>query len=147
MGVYSRFKKDASGFRNLVELLESTPKERRDRMIEVGQSEDPDYTNLALKYMLSFEDILNLPDLELAELMHEAPGRVVAMAICKQPKEVKERFMRQCIGTKLGELRDDLDSENSLAAIGGAQLKVISIARQLEKKGRLRTKRIPQNAT
>ncbi len=44
MGVYSRFKKSAHGFRKLVELLETTPAARRKKMVEVGMLKDPDYT-------------------------------------------------------------------------------------------------------
>jgi hypothetical protein len=44
LGVYSRFKKSAHGFRKLVELLETTPAARRKKMVEVGMLKDPDYT-------------------------------------------------------------------------------------------------------
>ena len=51
MGVYTRFKRNPDGLRQLVELLESTPSSRRQKMIDVGMQEDPDYTKQALQYV------------------------------------------------------------------------------------------------
>ncbi len=147
MGVYSRFKKNPDGLRSLVELLESTPRERRQKMIEVGIQEDPDYTDRALALMLTFEDILQLPDGELAELTASSPPAVLAAAIFRQPEAVKERFLKATPPRQQGELRDAMEIEPELRAIGGAQLKLISIARQLEKKGFIQTKRIPLSSS
>ena len=69
MSVYARFKRTQEGFRSLIELLETTPMSRRQKMIDVGMAEDPVYTEKALSYVLTFEDVIQLPDLELAELI------------------------------------------------------------------------------
>ena len=68
MSVYARFKRSPEGFRKLVELLESTPPSRRQKMIDVGMEEDAEYTNRALQYVMNFDDIIKLPDTELAEV-------------------------------------------------------------------------------
>ena len=81
MSVYSRYKRDPDGFRKLVELLETTPKERRERMIEVGKKEDYDYTEKALSYLMTFKDILEMKDEELAEVLVKAPPRMIAISI------------------------------------------------------------------
>ena len=143
MGVYTRFKRDPDGFRALVELLESTPASRRQKMIDVGMDEDRAYTEKALEYVLTFEDILNLPEGELAELTAAAPARSISTAVASLGPEVRERFLRATPPKKMGEVRDGFDHPVTKAEIGGAQMKLIQVARSLEKQGHIRTKRIP----
>lgn len=145
MSVYSRYKRQPDGFRALVELLESTPSLRRKKMIDVGRIEDPDYTEDALRHMMSFEDILGMPDMELAEVVAEAPPKMTAFAIAKASDAIKTRFVRCASPQRAAEIRDFLDEATNLGAAdrGGAQLKVVEAARALERRGVIRTKRIP----
>lgn len=143
MGVYTRFKRSPEGFRALVELLESTPASRRQKMIDVGMQEDPEYTRKAMEYVLTFEDITVLPDLELAEVMAKAPSRMTAYALSSAPEEVKMRFIQNAPPMIAAEIRDYLSIKVGPREIGGAQLKLVAIARELEKKGFVRVKKIP----
>jgi len=144
MGVYTRFKRTPDGFRQLVELIETTPAARRKKMIDVGMQEDPDYTQEALSYMMTFEDILALPDNELAELLSKAAPRTVAFAIKATGDDVKTRFIKCAKAPANGEIKDYLGATCSLSETGGAQFKLIEIARLLEKKGFIKTKHIPE---
>src|SRR4051812_32826622 len=97
MSVYARFKRDPDGFRKLVELLETTPISRRQKMIDVGMAEDAPYTEKALSFVMTFEDVMKLPDLELAELIATAPTRMTGYAVAKASKEVQQRFLKNAI--------------------------------------------------
>jgi flagellar motor switch protein FliG len=144
MGVYSRYKqKGQEGFRELVQLLETTPIARRERMIEVGRQEDPAYTEQALQFMLTFEDLTKLPDLELAELLAKAPARTIAYALMNSEQDVIERFLRNGQVSVAAEVRDYLGTKVGPREIGGARLKLIEFARRLEQRGLLSVKRIP----
>jgi flagellar motor switch protein FliG len=144
MGVYNRFKKNPDGFRQLVELLESTPMSRRKKMIDVGMQEDAEYTQKALQYVLTFEDVLNLPDLELSEVLADAPPRFTAYAIHKASQAIKDRFITKSIPKVAVEVREYLETPNvTTIQIGGAQMKLIETTRKLERKGLISTKRIP----
>lgn len=144
MGVYTRFKRDQGGLRKLVELLETTPSVRRQKMIDVGMAEDPDYTKKALELMMTFHDVIKLPDLELAEVIAQAPsGRTIAYAIKPSTPDVHERFLRNSKPQIAAEVKDLLSVEMGAREIGGAQLKLVEIARKLEKQGLVKTKRIP----
>lgn len=146
MSVYARFKRDPEGMRKLVELLETTPMSRRQKMIDVGNAEDPDYTEKALGFVMTFEDVMNLPDLELAEVISAALPRMTGFAISKSRPEVKERFLKNAIGGKQAEIRDFMEVNPTLSEVGGAQLKLVEVTRGLEKKGLIKTKQIPRNA-
>ena len=143
MGVLTRYKKDPDGFRKFVELLESTPQVRRQKMIDVSQAEDPEYTRAAMALMLNFQDILALPEMEMAELVAVAQPRTTAMALYQADADTRAKFVR-CAKPHVGaEIRDYLDTPNvPLREVGGAQLKLIEVARSLEHKGLIKTKRI-----
>src|SRR5271156_394778 len=94
MGVYTRFKRSPEGLRALVELLETTPIDRRKRMIEMGMAEDAAFTKRAQEFMLSFEDLVQLPDPELAELIALAPPRITACAMSNAEDGTQKRFLR-----------------------------------------------------
>jgi len=143
MGVYSRFKKSAEGFRQLVELLESTPPSRRQKMITVGMLEDPEYTVKALEYVMTFEDVIGLSEPELAELMATLSPRIVAYAIAFLDKEIQKKFIR-CSRTAIAdELESCLEAKIGASEAKGAQLRLIVATRELEKKGLVRKKQIP----
>ena len=143
MSVYARFKKNPDGLRALVELLESTPASRRQRMIEVGMEEDPAYTERALSFMMTFEDILTLPDLELAEVLAQAPPKMSAYAVALAPEETKIRFLKNAIPKVMAQIKDSLIDKVGPREVGGAQMKLIETARKLEKQGFVRAKKIP----
>jgi len=142
MGVYTRFKKSPGGLRQLVELLEATPIIRRQKMIDVGMEEDPEYTQKALRCMMNFMDIIGLPDLELAEVIADTSPQLVGLAIHSATAEVKARFLRMTPSKKVVEVREAFELSATPQVIGGAQNKMIQSARQLEKRGIVKTKRI-----
>jgi len=144
MSVYSRYKKDPGGFRQLVELLESTPMSKRERMIDVGMEEDPEYTQKALALCISFEDIVQISDMELAEIIAATPPRMTGMAIASLTPEVKQRFLKNTMPKQMAEVKEGMEEKAGLKEIGGARLKLILTARQLEKKGAIKLKQIPR---
>src|SRR4051794_30847369 len=102
MGVYTRFKKAPDGLRALVELLETTPMSRRKKMIDVGMLEDPAYTEKALQLVLTFKDILAMPDLELAEVVHATPPELVGFAIHSASEEIQDKFLNMAPPRAIG---------------------------------------------
>lgn len=146
MSVFSRYKRSPQGFRTIVELWESTPPKRRQKMIEVGQQDDPEYAEQILRHMLSWEDILALSDLELAEVIANAPGNITAMAIAPLDEETRIRFLKNAIPQKMAEIRERLE-EGKISAweTDGARLKMVERTRELERNGVLRVKVIPVN--
>lgn len=146
MGIYWRYKQNPGGFRNLVELLESTPPSRRQKMVDAGLAEDAGYTMDALKYVMDFNDILSLPDMELAEVVAKAPPQIVAYALRGLTPPNVERFLRCARPAIAAEIKVYLESAPSPRDISGAQMKLITTARELEKRGLVKTKMIPNAA-
>lgn len=143
MSIYARYKRGAEGFRQLVELMESSPKDRRDKMIQAGMKEDPEFTKRAIQYFISFEDIIKLNDSELAEVVATATPKIIATSVANQPDDTKKRFLRCAKGAAAAEIRDLMEAEYTLKEIGGARLKMIAVTRQLEKRGLISLKKLP----
>lgn len=143
MGIYTRYKRSPDGLRQLVELLEQKAGPKRQVLIDAGMNEDPDYTQLALQYVISFADVEALNDMELAEVLSATPPPVVGMAFSRSKPEVKERVIKCANPRSAAEFKDALESTDEKAPIGGAQLKLIAAMRKLEKKGVVKTKRVP----
>lgn len=143
MSVYTRFKRAQGGFRQLIELWETTPIERRKRMIEIGMEEDPAYTQKAMDLVMTFHDVLGLGEMELAELVAITPPRMIAFALGNAEADTRERFVRCAKPAIASEIRDFFNQQIGPREIGGAQLKVVEKLRELERKGIVKVKRIP----
>jgi flagellar motor switch protein FliG len=146
MGVFTRYKKSPEGLRQLVELWETTPLSRRQKMIDVGMQEDPSYTQKVLQYLFTFEDITKLPDLELTEVISETPIQFVGFAVHRSDETLKARFMSKCPARLALGLKEVLQDDSvTPGQVGAGKTKMIEVARQLERKGLIQTKRIPMN--
>jgi flagellar motor switch protein FliG len=144
MGVYTRFKRDPDGLRKLVELLEVTPGARKQKMIDVGMAEDPDFTQKALQYCIDWDDIIKLNDLELAQVIYETPARMTAYAIFCSPEDLKTRFLNKANPRSAAEIKETLEQPGiTPTQIAGAQLKMIDVTRKCEKRGAVKVKRVP----
>lgn len=144
MGSLTRFKRTPEGLRQLVQLWETTPLVRRQKIIELAKQEDPEYTKKALEYVITFEDILKLPDLELAEVLAATPPQQTAYALHQTGNEVRDRIFSR-VKLPLGhEIKEALaNSTPNPTLVEGAQLKMVEVTRKLERTNVIRTKKIP----
>lgn len=113
-------------------------------MIDVGMKEDPEYTKKAMAYVFSFQDILTLADMELAEVLSKVPGKIVGFALHGLDSELQKKCLGLMKPPGMGEAKEFLDATAGNNEINGARLKVISTARELEKRGLVKAKRIPE---
>jgi len=75
--------------------------------------------------------------------MARAPARIAAYAIQGLEQAERDRFLK-CTPPKLiSEVKDFLEVKALPSEISGARTKVITIARELERKGLVKTKAIP----
>jgi flagellar motor switch protein FliG len=143
---YTRYRKPG-GFRLYVELLESLPTERRQKLIDAGKVEDPEITEKALEYCITTNDILALGDSELMEILESAPPILSGQAFYSLDDTQKRKILMLCKSKTGSQIRDVFDGpEISTPLIGGARLKLIAVARSLEKKTIIKLKQIPVNA-
>lgn len=143
-----RYLKDEHGLRKYVELLESTPTKKRQTLIEASRAENPAFVAAAEKYLLTFDAITRLPDMEVTEVLGASGLKttVIAIAIASvEDAAAKERLIslipRNLAPAVVQDLKDNPAPKPM--DIGGARLQLIKKARELESKGRLESVQIP----
>jgi flagellar motor switch protein FliG len=141
MGVYSRYKKQQDGLDNVCALWESSSAVKRQKMIEVGMKEDPEYTKMALSNMLNFEDIIKVSDSILMEILEKAPAYSIANSLRSYPQQ-KDRFLKLAPARFRLDLKFFFDIKVSPAEETNAHMFFIKTARSIEKKHGLKIKRM-----
>jgi len=146
MSVYQRYKKDSDGFRKIVQLMEVAPTVQREKMLRLGQKEDPEYTKKILQHMMVYEDFFKLPDMELAEVISACYPQALAALMSLMSKEDQERILKNAVPNSLRLLREQLEycelqeKKFSSTEIEMLQLKLIGFMRALERAGKIRVK-------
>jgi len=146
MSMFDRYKKDPNGegLRKLVEFWELTPKDKRQKLIEIGMQDDPEFTQLATSFLLTFDDITSLDGLYLTEVLSDMPSRYLGFMISGLTPELQEKF-KKCIPPKMmPEVRDAIEENPTPQDRGVGIYKLFEATRKMERMGRLNLKKIPR---
>lgn len=148
MGI-DRYTKDDEGFRKYLELIESTPSAKRKAFLDSAKVENPKFAEAAEKYLLTFERILALPDLELTEVFGSRELKAAELAVGIASVEdvgIQEKIVkmvpRELSAAVLRLLKEDPNPKPY--AVGIARLKIIQASRSLEKRGKLKSVQVPR---
>ena len=142
--VLTRYKrKGPVGLREFAGLLESTPLDRRKRILETALAEDPRYVELAQKYVYVFDDVFKLPSQEFDILMGTVPPRLMGVALQGVDPEQLRLILQSCQPRVRSGIQEVIDQSATPVQISGARYKVIEFLRGLEKSGHILTKAIP----
>lgn len=144
-----RYLRDDKGFRKYVVLMETTAPAKRKTLMDAGRAENALFVETAEKYIITFEKITKLPDMELTELLG-APGLSVE-AISTALMSVadlghRERLVGLVPRKILPAVANDMkiNTEPKPQAIGNARFQFIQKARELEEAGLLKSFQIPK---
>jgi len=142
--VLTRYKrKGVSGLRDFAALLESTPQDRRKKILDAALADDPRYVELAQKYMYVFEDVFKLPAHELDIVLGTVPPRLLGMALKGTEESVLRSILNQSQPRVRSGIQEVLEENLTPVQISGARYKVLETLRMLERKGDILTKAIP----
>lgn len=149
MSITARHKKPGA-FRLLVTSMETTPPERREKIMNAIQADDPELAAHLQKSLFSFAEFSTLGDLALAEIIGEFQNemRTVALALykCKDEALVAKFLRNMAASTAAGykEAAEEL-KEVKVREQVSAQFRMIAKARELEKNARLKLKSLSGN--
>ena len=144
-----RYVNNDEGFRKYVELMETTPPKKRQEFLTAAKAENPLFAENVEKYLITFEKITKLPEMELAEVFgaEGLKAEVIANAILSvQDPGLKEsllRFVPKKLAASVSLTMKDFP-EPKPPEVGAARLTMIQAARELEKAGKLKTLLIPR---
>lgn len=142
-----RYIRDDDGFRKYLELIESTPTQKRAALLESARAENPVFAAEAEKYLITFEKICLLSDLELTEVLGSIKPEFLAIGIAStEDAGIKAKLLGMIprdLSPQVGRLLKENPTPKPYD-VGGARLKWIQAARALEKAGKLKSIHVPQ---
>jgi flagellar motor switch protein FliG len=134
MSFYTRYKRTSNGVLTLAELWETIPMVKRQKMIDIGMSEDPIYTKQILEQVLTFDEIVNTKDPLLMDILAKAKSSVIANALISCGDKENARFLYLAPNKIKSELKFMMEeTKANISEQNGAKLSLIKIARQLQK--------------
>lgn len=143
-----RYLKDEHGFRHYVELMENMPTAKRVAMMDAAKKENAAFVEAAEKYLLTFDRVCHLPELELPEVLG-VPGlksELIAIAIVSiEDASLRERVLKLVPRNRLPAVAQDMkdNPEPKPFDVSAARLQLIRTARECEKQGKLESMLIP----
>lgn len=143
-----RYVKDEKGFRKYVELMETMPTAKRQSMMAAAKSEHPLFVETAEKYVISFDRICRLPDMELTEVLASPqlkPELIATAILSLEDAGLREKMLAQLPRNRLLLVNNELKDAQPPKPfdIGAARLQKIQTTRELEKAGKLESLQIP----
>ena len=143
MSLVARHKKPGA-FEKLVNSLEITSPEKRDKIMETLEAEDPVFMERVKKSMLTFGELKVLPEGIIMEVLYLLDKmEYLALALYKlDDKELVDKFMR-CIPSKqMIAYRDAVEGLGQVTKgrREGAQFKIVEAARKLQSEKSMKIK-------
>jgi len=146
-----RYLKDEEGFRKYVELMESMPTAKRQALMQAASRENAFFVETASKYILTFERITRLPELELTEVLgaSDLKPQTIAVAINSvTDASTREKLIKHIPRNQMPAILQEISETQDPKPfdIGSARLQMIKKTRELEKEGKLESVQIPRFA-
>ncbi len=135
MSITARHKKPGA-FRKLVNSLETTPADRRQKILDALKAEDKELAQNAEKSLFYFEDFLTASDNMIAEICQamKSEMRVMAIALSGRGEAMIKKFVDNMQHAEKYEF--DQQTEALKAVLGreqmSAQFRIIAKAREIE---------------
>lgn len=136
MSLLARHKKPG-GFENLVHFLETTPLEKREKLMEAMQAEDAEFMKRVGDSLLLFNDFKKVRLEILMEITYELGEniRILALALYKwDDTELVEHFKKALAPKQMAAFKEaegELDKVTK-SQREGAQLKLVETARKID---------------
>lgn len=136
MSSIARHKKPG-GFENLVNFLETTPKEKREKLVDALAQEDAEFMNRVSQSILNFEELEAVREDILMEVTYELGEKmqVLALALYKlENQKFVEKFTRCLAPKQMAFYKEAVGGLNQVTKSQreGAQLKLVEIMRKID---------------
>ena len=135
MSLVARHKR-AGGFRKLVNSIETTPPDKRAKILEAMRKEDPDFISEVENSVFSFEDFLKISDLIIGDIIDalKTEPKTWALALYHSDVTLVEKFTKNMRPDEYHPYKEALEMLPSVLAREqlAARFRIISKARELE---------------
>ncbi len=129
--------KKPGGFESLVSFLETTPREKREKLLESLAAEDAEFMHRVKESVMGFEELESVRDDILMEVTYELGEKmqVLALALYKLENEKFVEKFKRCLAPKqMASYKEAVASLNQVTKSQreGAQLKLVEIMRKID---------------
>lgn len=124
----------------VVSIMQRSPKETADAMIEELGKQDPTLADRVRDRMFVFEDIARLDDAAIRRIMQDLDNGVLSVALRKSDEEVKERFFSNMSKRAAEGLLEEMEFAGKMpfSEIKMKQKVVVQVARSLAEQGEIK---------
>lgn len=144
MGTLERYQKKG-GFSQIVSLIESSEPEKAKKFLTIIASESPIWEQAIRNKSLSIVKIADFAERLLTEALVTLPANIIAVALTKEPLEVRTKFFN-ALGGNIQKKIENADRDNPEPRAGeiiACQLKIISAIRAAITDGRIKQNQLP----
>jgi len=151
MSLTARHKKPG-GFRKLVNSLETTPEEKRKKILDAMRKEDPDFVAEVENCLFSFQEFAAIDDLTICEIissLNPIDMRSLALALHKADEKLLGKFTKNMLPAKMRGFKEETEllKEVKKSEQDGSRFRIIGKARELEAQNVIKLKRYSQHFT
>ncbi|MCE5315713.1 MAG: flagellar motor switch protein FliG [Armatimonadota bacterium] len=130
---------EVGGNKSVVQILNNVDRSTEKKILEYLTEVDETIANQIKESMFVFENILGLEDRAIQIILRDVPQEDLRLALKGSNNDVKEVFFHNMSSRAVETLKEDLDSSGpvKLRDVEAAQLRIASIARQLDEAGEI----------
>jgi flagellar motor switch protein FliG len=127
------------GVQMAAEIVNSCDKRTEENILQALEEHDPELAEKIRKLMFVFEDLITIPDTGIRELLKEVRNDELTLALKTASEELKRKIFKNLSQRAAQMLEEDLSMLGPvrLSEVETAQQNVITIARRLEKEGKI----------
>ncbi|MEN6357836.1 MAG: flagellar motor switch protein FliG [Armatimonadota bacterium] len=130
---------EVGGNKSVVQILNNVDRSTEKKILDYLTEVNEEIANEIKESMFVFEDILSLDDRSIQVILRDVPQEDLRLALKGSGNDAREVFFRNMSSRAVETLKEDLEASGpiKLRDVEAAQLRIASIARQLDEAGEI----------
>jgi flagellar motor switch protein FliG len=132
-------KRGESGFKNLADLMNRLEPTAARQILETIEAEEPKLAINIRDMMFTFENFLEVPELDLRELMNSVDKKTLMVALKGASEDLRAHIFRTMSSRAVEIMKEDSEMMGPVRSkdVAKAQSEIVAIARKLESEGKI----------
>ncbi len=128
-----------SGFQSVADLMNNIDATTSREILEMIEKEEAKLAASIRDLMFTFEDFLNVPELQIREVTAAVDKKVLTLALKGASEELRNHFFQTMSSRAIEMMKEDAESLGPVRSrdVAKAQLDVVALARTLETEGKI----------
>lgn len=146
MGTLDRYQKKG-GFVQLVSLIESADPDKSKKFLNLIEQESQPWEKAIREKSLTLEKIVTFDSRVLSDPLEGLPHSVIAVAICKESENIKQKLFEALSPVFLNKVENALkdNTDPRPGDIIACQIRIIEVIRKAMNEGRIKISQIPES--